>query len=185
MNRIAFFLLAIFASALAVQNPFDPAQLQLLNSRISPLWTADGQMPFLLGTDEQGRDVWSAILYGLRISLVVGILGVILWTAAIADAASQFPDGIFLPGSLPQSCSGYPCYAFPRPERNDSSLPPSIPRGTGLSTWQRATSTETVKQTWLPAMCLETPRASCSTTAMALSRHRWIIQLESAPKPLS
>jgi len=72
-----FFLLAIFASQLAVQNPFDPAQLQLMNSRISPLWTADGQSPFLLGTDEQGRDVFSAILYGLRISLVVGVLGVI------------------------------------------------------------------------------------------------------------
>src|SRR5215831_16530250 len=72
-----FFLLAIFASVLAVQNPFDPAQLQLMNSRISPLWTADGQSPFLLGTDEQGRDVFSAILYGMRISLVVGILGVL------------------------------------------------------------------------------------------------------------
>src|SRR5579859_3569214 len=75
---LLFFLLAIAAPLLAVQNPFDPAQLQLLNSRISPLWTADGQSPFLLGTDEQGRDVFSAILYGLRISLLVGILGVIL-----------------------------------------------------------------------------------------------------------
>jgi peptide/nickel transport system permease protein len=74
---ILFFLLAIFASLLAVQNPFDPAQLQLMNSRIPPLWIADGQSPFLLGTDEQGRDVFSAILYGLRISLVVGVLGVI------------------------------------------------------------------------------------------------------------
>ena len=73
---LLFFLLAIFASVLAVQNPFDPAQLQLMNSRISPLWTADGQSPFLLGTDEQGRDVFSAILYGLRISLTVGVLGV-------------------------------------------------------------------------------------------------------------
>src|SRR5215471_1760143 len=73
-----FFLLAIFASWLAVQNPFDPAQLQLMNSRISPIWTADGQSPFLLGTDEQGRDVFSAILYGLRISLTVGVLGVLL-----------------------------------------------------------------------------------------------------------
>lgn len=72
-----FFLLAIFASVLAVQNPFDPAQLQLMNSRISPLWTADGQSPFLLGTDEQGRDVFSAILYGMRISLAVGVAGVI------------------------------------------------------------------------------------------------------------
>src|SRR5258708_39466802 len=70
-----FFLIAIFAPLLAVQNPFDPAQLQLMNSRIAPLWTAEGQSPFLLGTDEQGRDVFSAILYGLRISLIVGVLG--------------------------------------------------------------------------------------------------------------
>src|SRR3954463_12418033 len=75
---LLFFLLAILAPLLAVQNPFDPAQLQLMNSRISPLWTADGQSPFLLGTDEQGRDVFSAILYGLRISLTVGVLGVLL-----------------------------------------------------------------------------------------------------------
>src|ERR1700736_5601323 len=74
---VLFFLLAIFASVLAVQNPFDPAQLQLMNSRIAPIWTADGQSPFLLGTDEQGRDVFSAILYGLRISLTVGVLGVL------------------------------------------------------------------------------------------------------------
>ncbi len=74
---ILFFLLAISASILAVQNPFDPAQLQLINSRIAPIWTADGQSPFLLGTDEQGRDVFSAILYGLRISLTVGVLGVL------------------------------------------------------------------------------------------------------------
>jgi peptide/nickel transport system permease protein len=74
---LLFFLLAILAPLLAVQNPFDPAQLQLMNSRISPLWTADGQSPFLLGTDEQGRDVFSAILYGLRISLTVGVLGVL------------------------------------------------------------------------------------------------------------
>ncbi len=74
---LLFFLLAIFAPLLSVQNPFDPAQLQLMNSRIAPLWMADGQSPFLLGTDEQGRDVFSAILYGLRISLVVGVLGVL------------------------------------------------------------------------------------------------------------
>ncbi len=75
---VLFFLLAIFASVLSVQNPFDPGQLQLMNSRIPPLWVADGQSPFLFGTDEQGRDVFSAILYGLRISLTVGVLGVVL-----------------------------------------------------------------------------------------------------------
>ena len=74
---ILFFLLAIFAPLLSVQNPFDPAQLQLINSRIAPLWTADGQSPYLLGTDEQGRDVLSAILYGLRLSLTVGVLGML------------------------------------------------------------------------------------------------------------
>ena len=74
---LLFFLLAIAAPLIAVQNPFDPSQLQLMNSRIAPLWMADGQSPFLLGTDEQGRDVLSAILYGLRISLIVGILGVV------------------------------------------------------------------------------------------------------------
>jgi peptide/nickel transport system permease protein len=79
---ILFFLLAIFAPLISVQNPFDPAQLQLLNSRIAPLWTAEGQSPFLLGTDEQGRDVFSAILYGMRISLAVGVLGV-LFSGAI------------------------------------------------------------------------------------------------------
>jgi peptide/nickel transport system permease protein len=74
---LLFFLLAIFAPLITPQNPFDPAQLQLMNSRIPPLWYADGQSPFLLGTDEQGRDVLSAILYGLRISLMVGVLGVV------------------------------------------------------------------------------------------------------------
>jgi peptide/nickel transport system permease protein len=74
---LLFFLVAILAPVFAVQNPFDPSQLQLMNSRIAPLWTADGQSPFLLGTDEQGRDVLSSILYGLRISLAVGVLGVV------------------------------------------------------------------------------------------------------------
>jgi peptide/nickel transport system permease protein len=73
---VLLLLLALFAPVFVVQDPFDPRQLELINSRISPLWTADGQRPFLLGTDEQGRDVFSAILYGMRISLVVGVLGV-------------------------------------------------------------------------------------------------------------
>lgn len=73
---LVLLVMAIFAPLFVVQNPFDPAQLELINSRIAPLWTADGQRPFLLGTDEQGRDVFSAILYGMRISLAVGVLGV-------------------------------------------------------------------------------------------------------------
>jgi peptide/nickel transport system permease protein len=71
-----FLASAVFAGLLAPQNPFDPAQLDLLSSRLPPLWDAEGQAPFLLGTDEQGRDIFSAILHGLRISLLVGFLGV-------------------------------------------------------------------------------------------------------------
>ena len=70
---VLFFALAIAAGLVAPQNPFDPAELELMNSRLPPLWEAEGQAPFLLGTDEQGRDILSAILYGLRISLVVGL----------------------------------------------------------------------------------------------------------------
>ncbi|KAB0267347.1 ABC transporter permease [Microvirga brassicacearum] len=73
---LMFFLGALLAGFLSPQDPFDPAQLELMNSRLPPLWNAEGQSPFLLGTDEQGRDILSAILYGLRISLLVGFLGV-------------------------------------------------------------------------------------------------------------
>ncbi len=71
------FLLAALLANLAPQDPFDPAQLELLNSRIPPLWSAEGQAPFLLGTDDQGRDILSAILHGLRVSIIVGGLGVL------------------------------------------------------------------------------------------------------------
>ena len=78
---LLFFLLAIVAGLIAPQDPFDPAQLDLLNSRLPPIWESDGTMPFLLGSDEQGRDILSAILFGLRISLLVGFLGVIFSAA--------------------------------------------------------------------------------------------------------
>jgi peptide/nickel transport system permease protein len=84
LTMVAAFLTALFmasailAGLLSPQDPFDPAQLELMNSRLPPIWEAEGQMPFVLGTDEQGRDIFSAILYGLRISLTVGVLGVAL-----------------------------------------------------------------------------------------------------------
>src|SRR3569832_2661004 len=90
---LLFFLLAIFAPLITPQNPFDPAQLQLLNSRIPPLWYADGQSPFLLGTDEQGRDMLSAILYGLRVSLMVGVLGVVF--SGVLGIGLGLPAGYF------------------------------------------------------------------------------------------
>ncbi|MCJ2033071.1 ABC transporter permease [Methylobacterium sp. J-068] len=75
---LLFFLLAVAAPWISPQNPYDPAQLELMNSSLPPLWYADGVSPFALGTDDQGRDVLSAVFYGLRLSLVVGLLGVVV-----------------------------------------------------------------------------------------------------------
>lgn len=75
---LLFFVAAVFAPLFSVQDPFDPAQLDIMNSRLPPIWLPEAQAPYLLGTDEQGRDILSGILYGLRISLLVGIMGVVL-----------------------------------------------------------------------------------------------------------
>ncbi|MCZ4257079.1 ABC transporter permease [Sulfitobacter porphyrae] len=106
-------LAAIFAPLVAPYNPFDPASLNLMNGFSRPMtpnaFTGD---TFWLGTDDQGRDVFSTILYGMRISLFVGaaavlfamILGITLgllagyvggWTETIimriADVQLTFP----------------------------------------------------------------------------------------------
>lgn len=70
-------LAAVFAPLLAPQNPFDPAALSIMDSFYPPIWSADGQAGFLLGSDDQGRDVLSTILYGMRISLAVGFASVL------------------------------------------------------------------------------------------------------------
>jgi len=75
---LAMALGAIFAPLLAPQNPYDLATLNLRDSRTPPLWLPGGKLPYLLGTDEQGRDIVSTILYGLRISFMVGIASVAL-----------------------------------------------------------------------------------------------------------
>jgi peptide/nickel transport system permease protein len=74
-------LAAIFAPWIAPHDPFDLRQLNLLESHLPPAWTPDGDPRFLLGTDDQGRDVLSAILYGSRISLSVGLMSVALAAA--------------------------------------------------------------------------------------------------------
>jgi peptide/nickel transport system permease protein len=69
---------AFTAPLYAPQNPYDPAQLELWNAEIPPIWLEGGQWPYLLGTDTQGRDILSAILYGSRISILIGIASVVL-----------------------------------------------------------------------------------------------------------
>ncbi len=66
-------LLAIFASWITPQNPYDLAQLDILDGRLPPGSPSATGYTFLLGTDDQGRDMFSGMLYGLRISLGVGI----------------------------------------------------------------------------------------------------------------
>jgi len=81
-NRIAVFalivvvlmmLLALFASVVTPQNPYDLANLSLLDSRRPPGFVGTGGYTHILGTDPQGRDLLSAILYGLRISIQIGL----------------------------------------------------------------------------------------------------------------
>jgi len=73
-----FVLAAVFAPWLSVMNPHDPAQIDIMNSEMPPVWQDGGEAPFLFGTDAQGRDLWSAILYGLRISITIGVFAVLV-----------------------------------------------------------------------------------------------------------
>lgn len=71
---VVIVLAALVAPWLAPQNPYDLAQLDVLDARLPPGSAAADGGRYLLGSDEQGRDLLSAILYGLRISLGVGVL---------------------------------------------------------------------------------------------------------------
>jgi len=69
---------ALFANVVAPHNPFDLATLELADSRLPPAWAPEGKSRYLLGTDDQGRDILSALMYGTRISLFVGLTSVLL-----------------------------------------------------------------------------------------------------------
>ncbi|MGV2139366.1 ABC transporter permease [Agrobacterium sp. 16-2014-1-2a] len=71
-------LAAVFAPLIAPQNPYDGASLDMWKAELPPVWQEGGEWPFLLGTDTQGRDMLSAILYGTRISIVIGVASVAL-----------------------------------------------------------------------------------------------------------
>ena len=76
---IAIILTAIFANLITPQNPYNLAELDIMDSRMPPgTQSADGTTRYWLGTDEQGRDMYSAILYGLRISLGVGVISTLI-----------------------------------------------------------------------------------------------------------
>jgi peptide/nickel transport system permease protein len=69
---------ATFANVVAPHNPFDLATLVLSDARLPPAWAPEGSTKYLLGTDDQGRDILSVLMFGARISLVVSITSVLL-----------------------------------------------------------------------------------------------------------
>jgi len=86
-------MLAVLAPWIAPQNPYDLSQLDILNAKLSPGQVGVDGLVFLLGTDEQGRDLLSGILYGLRTSLWVGTLSTVLavlWGLLMGLTAAYF-----------------------------------------------------------------------------------------------
>ncbi len=69
---------ALLAPVLSPMNPYDMSQIDIMDSELPPVWEDEGDERFLLGTDDQGRDLLSTILYGTRISLAIGIFAVML-----------------------------------------------------------------------------------------------------------
>ena len=78
---IALLVAAFGAPWIAPHNPFDLATIDLLDALKPPVWLDDGTTKYLLGTDSQGRDMLSALMYGTKVSLLIGL-------AAVAGAMS-------------------------------------------------------------------------------------------------
>jgi peptide/nickel transport system permease protein len=74
---IIIILCAVFAPMISPQNPFDMGSLDLMDAHTPPAWEEDGDPRFIFGTDDQGRDILSTILFGSRISLLVGFFSVV------------------------------------------------------------------------------------------------------------
>jgi peptide/nickel transport system permease protein len=68
-----FFVCALLAPWIAPHNPFDLSTVTLLDAKMPPVWQPEGTWTYLLGTDHQGRDILSAIIYGSRVSLAVAL----------------------------------------------------------------------------------------------------------------
>ncbi len=80
ISTIIFLIILIcstFAELVAPYNPFDPINISLLDAFTPPVWVEGGSLNFLLGTDQQGRDMLSTMIYGSRISLIVGFASIL------------------------------------------------------------------------------------------------------------
>ena len=74
---LIIFLCSFFAGVVAPYNPFDPINVSLMDAFTPPIWSEGGNSSFFLGTDHQGRDMFSTMIYGSRISLIVGFASII------------------------------------------------------------------------------------------------------------
>ena len=93
---LAILFVALFAPWISPQNPYDLGEIDIMDGRLAPGGTTfDGATTYWLGTDDQGRDMVSAIFYGLRISLLVGLGAVVLSTliGAVAGLLAAFKGG--------------------------------------------------------------------------------------------
>jgi len=75
---LLFLAVGLAAPLISPYNPWDAESIDIMNSEIPPRWMAEGEEDFLLGTDVQGRDMFSTMLYGLRLSIVIGLGAVFL-----------------------------------------------------------------------------------------------------------
>ena len=75
---VVFVLMATMASIIAPFDPYNPLQIDISDSELPPAWEEDGDSRFVWGTDHLGRDLFSAILYGLRTSIIIGVFAVLL-----------------------------------------------------------------------------------------------------------
>ncbi|HIF9252082.1 TPA: ABC transporter permease [Photobacterium damselae] len=73
---MAFATMAVFAPFIAPTNPYDLSSIDIMDAELPPSWMDEGDERFTLGTDDQGRDIFSTILYGSRLSLTIGLLAV-------------------------------------------------------------------------------------------------------------
>ena len=84
MAYVSFAILAVLvigafgAPILAPHDPYDPTTIEIMDSELPPVWEAEGTSKFLLGTDNMGRGMLSTMLYGMRISIIIGIGAVLL-----------------------------------------------------------------------------------------------------------
>ena len=88
-----FLLLAVTAPWVAPMDPYDALNIDIMNSEIPPVWMEEGSSEFLLGTDNQGRDMLSTMLYGLRTSIVIGLGAVALLVGYVGALIAGYLGG--------------------------------------------------------------------------------------------